>query len=188
MVLLTVSAAVDSLRPPPCTAMPCRHAPATEQQTAFLYAELALIALGTRSIKPCVSSPAPTRRPARSTPSSTGSSSPSTWECCWASRSTCTSKRRQVVRGTSECRWRPSWHPPSSWSRKFRCTDTGGPWGAPFKWFLVAATRNPRNHLKGVEVGGGERLYEVGTTDQSAIAGATKLLHAKHYRYYLYHC
>ncbi|CAN1314659.1 Protein NRT1/ PTR FAMILY 8.1 [Linum perenne] len=54
MVMLTVSASVDGLRPPPCTARPCPKA--TEGQTAFLYCALALIALGTGGIKPCVSS------------------------------------------------------------------------------------------------------------------------------------
>ncbi|KAL6215718.1 hypothetical protein ACLB2K_015146 [Fragaria x ananassa] len=53
MVLLTVSASVDSLRPP-CTARPCNKA--TDGQTWFLYAALGLIALGTGGIKPCVSS------------------------------------------------------------------------------------------------------------------------------------
>ncbi|CAN1314644.1 Protein NRT1/ PTR FAMILY 8.1 [Linum perenne] len=53
MVMLTVSAFVDGLRPPPCTTRPCPKA--TEGQIAFLYCALALIALGTRGIKPCVS-------------------------------------------------------------------------------------------------------------------------------------
>lgn len=54
MVLLTLSASIDSLRPPPCKARPCKKA--TDGQTAFLYSALALIALGTGGIKPCVSS------------------------------------------------------------------------------------------------------------------------------------
>ncbi|CAN1824165.1 Protein NRT1/ PTR FAMILY 8.2 [Linum perenne] len=43
IVMLTVSAFVDGLRPPPCTTRPCPKA--TEGQTAFLYRALALIAL-----------------------------------------------------------------------------------------------------------------------------------------------
>ncbi|OVA20375.1 Proton-dependent oligopeptide transporter family [Macleaya cordata] len=54
MVLLTLSASLDSLRPPPCVGRACE--PATKRQTAFLYSALALIALGTGGIKPCVSS------------------------------------------------------------------------------------------------------------------------------------
>ncbi|KAK6138853.1 hypothetical protein DH2020_027406 [Rehmannia glutinosa] len=54
MVLLTLSASIDSLTPPPCTKKPC--IPASDGQTVFLYCALALIALGTGGIKPCVSS------------------------------------------------------------------------------------------------------------------------------------
>ncbi|KAI3959106.1 hypothetical protein MKX01_023782 [Papaver californicum] len=54
MVLLTISASIDSLRPPPCVGRVC--VPASKNQTAFLYCALALIALGTGGIKPCVSS------------------------------------------------------------------------------------------------------------------------------------
>ncbi|KAJ6306402.1 hypothetical protein OIU78_021674 [Salix suchowensis] len=42
----------DSLRPPQCRARPCPQA--TGGQTWFLYGALALIALGTGGIKPCV--------------------------------------------------------------------------------------------------------------------------------------
>lgn len=52
--MLTLSASIDSLRPPICTKRPCIKA--TDGQTAFLYGALALIALGTGGIKPCVSS------------------------------------------------------------------------------------------------------------------------------------
>lgn len=54
MVLLTLSASIDSLRPPKCIVRPCT--PASARQSAFLYFALALIALGTGGIKPCVSS------------------------------------------------------------------------------------------------------------------------------------
>ncbi|KAB5557633.1 hypothetical protein DKX38_008542 [Salix brachista] len=53
MVLLTLSASIDSLRPPQCKARPCPQA--TGGQTWLLYGALALIALGTGGIKPCVS-------------------------------------------------------------------------------------------------------------------------------------
>lgn len=60
MVLLTISASLDSLRPPQCNpipgATPCVRLPATNKQTTFLYVALALIAVGTGGIKPCVSS------------------------------------------------------------------------------------------------------------------------------------
>ncbi|RZC66504.1 hypothetical protein C5167_010193 [Papaver somniferum] len=55
MVLLTISASLDSLRPPPCVGR-VNCVPASKNQTAFLYCSLALIALGTGGIKPCVSS------------------------------------------------------------------------------------------------------------------------------------
>ncbi|RVW50346.1 Protein NRT1/ PTR family 8.1 [Vitis vinifera] len=54
MVLLTLSASIDSLHPPPCTKQPCK--PASYGQTVFFSCALALIALGTGGIKPCVSS------------------------------------------------------------------------------------------------------------------------------------
>ncbi|KAG4148006.1 hypothetical protein ERO13_D05G259500v2 [Gossypium hirsutum] len=54
MILLTLSASIDSLRPPQCTARPCIKA--TGNQSGFLFVALALIALGTGGIKPCVSS------------------------------------------------------------------------------------------------------------------------------------
>ncbi|KAJ6412089.1 hypothetical protein OIU84_005199 [Salix udensis] len=52
-VLVTLSASMDSLRPPQCRARPCPQA--TGGQTWLLYGALALIALGTGGIKPCVS-------------------------------------------------------------------------------------------------------------------------------------
>lgn len=54
MIMLTLSAKLDSLRPPLCLKKPC--SPATDGQTAFLYTALGLIAIGTGGIKPCVSS------------------------------------------------------------------------------------------------------------------------------------
>ncbi|CAA0843428.1 Protein NRT1/ PTR FAMILY 8.1 [Striga hermonthica] len=54
MVLLTLSGSIPGLRPPQCTLRPCP--PATSGQTSFLYLSLALIAVGTGGIKPCVSS------------------------------------------------------------------------------------------------------------------------------------
>ncbi|KAK9073287.1 hypothetical protein SSX86_007611 [Deinandra increscens subsp. villosa] len=54
MVMLTISAKLESLRPPLCLKKPCP--PASTAQTAFLYTALGLIAIGTGGIKPCVSS------------------------------------------------------------------------------------------------------------------------------------
>ncbi|KAJ0024509.1 hypothetical protein Pint_09043 [Pistacia integerrima] len=54
MVMLTISSTMDSLRPPPCRVRPCVQPNAG--QNAFLTGALALIALGTGGIKPCVSS------------------------------------------------------------------------------------------------------------------------------------
>ncbi|KAL8261262.1 hypothetical protein R6Q59_025311 [Mikania micrantha] len=54
MAMLTISAKVDSFRPPLCRKPPCPEA--TGRQTAFLYTALGLIAIGTGGIKPCVSS------------------------------------------------------------------------------------------------------------------------------------
>ncbi|KAM0066758.1 putative bacterial ABC-type protein transporter [Helianthus debilis subsp. tardiflorus] len=55
MVMLTVSASVNTLRPPPCTTT--SNCPsATQGQTAFLYSALALVALGTGGVKPNVPS------------------------------------------------------------------------------------------------------------------------------------
>ncbi|KAJ7546235.1 hypothetical protein O6H91_08G031400 [Diphasiastrum complanatum] len=58
MVLLTLSASVHSLKPPPCLSpqddSSCKHASTT--QLAVFYLALYMIALGTGGIKPCVSS------------------------------------------------------------------------------------------------------------------------------------
>ncbi|GJY74015.1 NRT1/ PTR family 8.2-like protein [Tanacetum coccineum] len=54
MIMLTLSAKLDSLRPPICLKRPCPQA--STSQTAFLYTALGLIAIGTGGIKPCVSS------------------------------------------------------------------------------------------------------------------------------------
>ncbi|KAI7734138.1 hypothetical protein M8C21_018445, partial [Ambrosia artemisiifolia] len=54
MVMLTLSAKLDNLRPPLCLKRPCPQA--SDGQTAFLYTALGLIAIGTGGIKPCVSS------------------------------------------------------------------------------------------------------------------------------------
>lgn len=55
MILLMVSASVNSLRPPPCTETSnCQTA--TPGQSAFLYSALALVALGTGGVKPNVPS------------------------------------------------------------------------------------------------------------------------------------
>ncbi|CAM8938409.1 unnamed protein product [Rhodiola kirilowii] len=54
MILLTLSASVESLQPPECvTGTDCT--PATIGQDLFLFIALALIAIGTGGIKPCVS-------------------------------------------------------------------------------------------------------------------------------------
>nr|XP_043637425.1 protein NRT1/ PTR FAMILY 8.3-like [Erigeron canadensis] len=55
MILLTISASVKSLRPPPCTEN--QNCPsATPGQSAFLYSSLALVALGTGGVKPNIPS------------------------------------------------------------------------------------------------------------------------------------
>ncbi|KAK4746269.1 hypothetical protein SAY87_012581 [Trapa incisa] len=55
MIMLTLLASIHGLHPGPCEAKECPDQ-ATGGQTAFLYLALALIALGTGGIKPCVSS------------------------------------------------------------------------------------------------------------------------------------
>ncbi|XP_071734154.1 protein NRT1/ PTR FAMILY 8.2-like isoform X2 [Rutidosis leptorrhynchoides] len=55
MIMLTISASVNSLRPPTCTENSnCKSA--TPGQSAFLYSALALVALGTGGVKPNVPS------------------------------------------------------------------------------------------------------------------------------------
>ncbi|KAK0575997.1 hypothetical protein LWI29_010369 [Acer saccharum] len=54
LILMTLSATIDSLRPPLCTKRPCITA--SDGQNAFFFGSLALVALGTGGIKPCVSS------------------------------------------------------------------------------------------------------------------------------------
>ncbi|OWM80886.1 hypothetical protein CDL15_Pgr006917 [Punica granatum] len=162
MVLLTLSASIDGLRPAPCTARPCPKA--TSGQTAFLYAALALIALGTGGIKPCVSS--------------------------FGADQFDESDPREAHNKYAFFNW---FFFAINMGALFGITvlvylqdEKGWVWGFAvptatmmFSVVIVAATRN---HFGGVKVGNGTVLYEV-RTRESSIKGARKLAHTKQYRF-----
>ncbi|KAK9947003.1 hypothetical protein M0R45_012440 [Rubus argutus] len=161
MVLLTVSASEDSLRPPPCKARPCNKA--TDGQTWFLYAALGLIALGTGGIKPCVSSFGADQFDGADTHEVQKKYSFFNWFFFSINMGALlgitllfTYKTRKGGLGVSESQQWP--------------------------WFVQVIVVSMRNHSKGVEVGHEAVLYEV-TTEESDIVGARKLPHTEQYRF-----
>ncbi|KAA8537569.1 hypothetical protein F0562_027177 [Nyssa sinensis] len=187
MVLLTVSASIDSLRPPKCTARPC--IPASNGQTAFLYGALALIALGTGGIKPCVSS--------------------------FGADQFDEADEKEVVKKYSFFNWfffainmgalfgitlivylqqQKGWTwgfavPTAAMFCSIIILAAGIPYyryqkpmGSAFTRFLQVIVASVRNHSRGVEVGRGIDLYEL-KTKESDIFGARKLAHTAQYRF-----
>jgi len=186
MVLLTLSASIDSLRPPQCKVRPCPQA--TGGQTWFLYGALALIALGTGGIKPCVST--------------------------FGADQFDEADKKEVPKKYAFFNWfflainmgalfgitvfvyiqdNKGW----AWGfglptgamffsivilvagiRFYRFQE---PMGSPFTRFVQVMWASVRNHLHGVQVGHQTELYEV-NTNESDIKGAQKLSHTIQYR------
>ncbi|KAF6154015.1 hypothetical protein GIB67_026669 [Kingdonia uniflora] len=188
MTLLTIAGSVDSLRPPPCiNRINC--IPATNKQTSFLYGALALIALGTGGIKPCVSS--------------------------FGADQFDDGDEKEVHKKYSFFNWfffainmgvligitvlvyiqtKKGW----SWgfgiptvsmlssiiilAAGYRSYRYQKPMGSAFTRFIQVGVASARNHFGGVRVSRDTDLYEV-KTKESAIFGARKLSRTAQYRF-----
>ncbi|XP_073126595.1 protein NRT1/ PTR FAMILY 8.1-like [Henckelia pumila] len=187
MVLLTFSASIDSLRPPHCTKKPC--IPASTSQTAFLYCALALIALGTGGIKPCVSSFGADQFDESDRNEAHKKYSFFNW-FFFAINMGALSGITLLVYIQVRFGWTWGFGVPTAAMissifilvvglTKYRYQK---PMGSAFTRFVQVIVASVRNHVRGVEVGRGDHLYEVNTRE-SAIFGARKLAHTEQYRF-----
>ncbi|KAM7274262.1 hypothetical protein ACFE04_028926 [Oxalis oulophora] len=189
MVLLTIQASVDSLRPPPCAASPC-NTKATDSQNLFLFTALGLIALGTGGIKPCVS--------------------------CFGADQFDEADEKEVEKKYSFFNWfffainmgallgltvcvyiqdrkGSGWGfgvPTAALIISIMIIIAGLPFyryqkptGSPFTRFLQVIVVSMRNHLRGIQVESDANLFEVKSME-SDILGARKLCHTEQYRFF----
>ncbi|KAF5455839.1 hypothetical protein F2P56_025374 [Juglans regia] len=187
MVLLTLSASIDSLRPPPCTEKPCIKA--TDGQTAFLYGALALIALGTGGIKPCVSSFGADQFDEADEEEVQKKYGFFNWFFLAINMGALLGITLMVYIQEKKG-WAWGFGVPTASMvcsiiilgagiRRYRYQK---PMGSPFSRFLQVIVASMRNHFRGVEVGRKDQLYEV-KTEESDILGARKLPHTAQYRF-----
>lgn len=187
MVLLTLSASIDSLRPPPCTVRPCEKA--TERQLSFLYVALALIALGTGGIKPCVSSFGADQFDEADSKEVLKKYAFFNW-FFFAINMGALLGITVLVYIQDNYGWALGFGIPTGavfcsiiiLVAAFPYYRYQKPMGSPFTRFLQVLVAAVRNHYRGVEVGRGPELYEV-KTKESEIFGARKLIHTTQYRY-----
>lgn len=186
MILLTLSASLDGLRPLPCMAKPCQKA--SNLQNAFLSIALALIALGTGGIKPCISS--------------------------FGADQFDEADKKEVKKKYAFFNWfffainmgallgitvlvyvqvKKGWVwgfgiPTGAMIISIAVLLCGikyyrfqKPMGSPFTRFMQVMVASVRNHLRGVEIGCETLLFEV-QTEESDIKGARKLARTSQYR------
>lgn len=182
---MTLSASIDSLRPPLCTKRPCIKA--TDGQTAFLYGALALIALGTGGIKPCVSSFGADQFDVADEKEEQKKYAFFNWFFLAINIGALLGITLLVyVKEKKGSGW--GFGVPTvamigsivilaAGIRSYRYKK---PMGSPFTRFLQVAVASLRNHFRGVEVGRVVDLFEVNTKD-SDIVGARKLPHTAQY-------
>lgn len=186
MVLLTLSASIDSLRPPPCTARPCKKA--TDGQTLFLYGALALIALGTGGIKPCVSTFGADQFDENDQKEVQKKYAFFNW-FFFAINMGALLGITVLVYIQDNYGWVWGFGIPTvAMFCSIFILAAGVPYyrhqkpmGSPFTRFLQVLVVSLRNHFAGVEVGRGDELYEV-RTQESDIVGARKLTHTAQFR------
>ncbi|KAF8410531.1 hypothetical protein HHK36_003062 [Tetracentron sinense] len=187
MVLLTLSASIDSLRPPPCVGGVCK--PATERQTAFLYGALALIALGTGGIKPCVSSFGADQFDEADEKEVQKKYSFFNW-FFFAINMGALLGITLIVYIQIKKGWTWGFAVPTAAMIGSIVILAAGipyyryqkPMGSAFTRFLQVGVASVRNHIRGVEVGHDTALYEV-NTKESDISGARKLPPTPHYKF-----
>ncbi|KAL2512972.1 Protein NRT1/PTR FAMILY 8.1 [Abeliophyllum distichum] len=187
MVLLTLSASIESLHPPKCTKKPC--IPASTSQTSILYCSLALIALGTGGIKPCVSSFGADQFDMSDEKEVVKKYSFFNW-FFFAINMGALLGITLLVYIQVEFGWTWGFAIPTvamfcsvlilaAGFPKYRYQK---PTGSVFTRFFQVVVASFRNHCKGVEVGRGGDLFEVNTRE-SDIFGARKLAHTEQYRF-----
>ncbi|KAL7261849.1 hypothetical protein ACSBR1_000280 [Camellia fascicularis] len=189
MVLLTLSASLDNLRPPSCATKPCVPKPASGPQNGFLFCALALIALGTGGIKPCVSSFGADQFDESDDKEAHKKYAFFNW-FFFAINMGVLLGITLLVYLQQQKGWIWGFAVPSVamfcsiliLACGFRFYRYQKPMGSPFTRFLQVVVASVRNHMRGVEVGGKVELYEV-KTRESAIHGARKLSHTVQYRF-----
>ncbi|XVE94627.1 hypothetical protein REPUB_Repub02eG0025100 [Reevesia pubescens] len=187
MVLLTISASVDSLRPPQCTARPCIKA--NDNQSAFLFVALALIALGTGGIKPCVSSFGADQFDEADEKEAQKKFSFFNW-FFFAINMGALLGVTLLVYIQEKKGWGWGFGVPTvAMFCSIFVLAAGVPYyrykkpmGSPFTRFLQVIVASARNHFKGVGLRRETVLYEVNTLE-SDISGARKLAQTKQYRF-----
>lgn len=193
MVLLTLSASINSLRPPSCTRStvpPCSPAPASDEQTLFLYSALALIALGTGGIKPCVSSFGADQFDEADEKEVHKKYAFFNW-FFFAINTGALLGITLFVYIQEKKGWTWGFGVPTATmvgsifvlAAGFRYYRYKKPTGSPFTRFLQVIVASLMNHFRGVDMGSEFDLYEV-KTKESDISGASKskLPHTAQYR------
>ncbi|KAL1343881.1 hypothetical protein HN51_017814 [Arachis hypogaea] len=182
MVMLTLSASLSNLHPQ-------QHKEATKDQNAFLYGALALIALGTGGIKPCVSSFGADQFDEGDDKEVVHKSAFFNW-FFFAINTGALFGITVPVYVQEQVGWSWGFGIPTIFMfcsililllgvRYYRFQK---PMGSPFTRFLQVMVASFRNHLKGVKLGIDTPLYEV-QTPNSNIVGASKLPHTQQYSF-----
>ncbi|KAL0352075.1 UNVERIFIED_CONTAM: protein NRT1/ PTR FAMILY 8.1 [Sesamum calycinum] len=188
MVMLTISASLHSLRPPYCPKRPC--IPASNRQTAFLYCALALIALGTGGIKPCVSSFGADQFDESDQNEAHKKYAFFNW-FFFAINMGALLGITLLVYIQVELGWAWGFGVPTAvmivsvvvLAAGFSKYRYQKPMGSAFTRFLQVIVVSVRNHVRGVGMGReADHLYEV-ETRESDIHGAKKLPHTEQYRF-----
>ncbi|XP_012077575.1 protein NRT1/ PTR FAMILY 8.2-like [Jatropha curcas] len=187
LLVLTLSASIDSLRPPPCKIEPCQTA--SVGQILFLCAGLGLLDLGTGGLKPCIPSFGGDQFDEADEKEKVQKSSFFDWVYFSLNMGALFSVT-VVVYVLEKKGW--------SWSFGLLTAATflsiiilvvGLPFyrfqrttGSAFTRFLQVIVASLRNHMKGAHVGDGTQLYEL-KTPESDIKDAPKLPHTQHLRF-----
>ncbi|KAL9395601.1 hypothetical protein Peur_009854 [Populus x canadensis] len=187
MVLLTLSASIDSLRPPKCMVRLCPQA--TDGQTGFLYGALALIALGTGGIKPCVSSFGADQFDEADVEELPKKYAFFNW-FFFAINMGAIFGITVLVYIKEKKGWALGFGLPTGAMVISTIILAAGipfyrfqrPMGSPFTRFVQVMVASVRNHLNGVQVRHQTELYEV-NTKESDIKGSQKLFHTLQYSF-----
>nr|XP_043636555.1 protein NRT1/ PTR FAMILY 8.1-like [Erigeron canadensis] len=187
MVMLTISAKLDSLRPPLCLKRPC--SPASDNQTAFLYTALGLIAIGTGGIKPCVSSFGADQFDEEDESEVVKKYAFFNWFFFGINMGALLGITLMVyVQQEKGFAWGFGIPTITMFTSivilvaGFSSYRYKKPMGSPFTRFVQVIVVAIKNHVRGVRVTSNDKLYEV-TTQESAIFGARKLIHTPQYRF-----
>lgn len=188
MILLTISASVDSLRPKPCTET--SNCPtATPGQSAFLYSALALVALGTGGVKPNVPSFGADQH-------DENDEKELSYKYTFFNFFFLSIKVGALLGLTvmvyieQEKGYAWGFGLPTAimfasvviLAAGFPMYRYKKPMGSVFTRFIQVLVVSVKNHFRGVQVGPETKLFEV-ATEESDIVGARKLSHTPQYRF-----